>query len=206
MTVSKKQVGRVHGSQPEMLSSIVDRMLTEAGGDLDAATEKMANYITNLHNPAHRDHVLRLGCRSLLSSSVRAERRGYELALDGTAPPASPGQSLAPAFGNPKVPFTMNEAARRTQASLIRLGAATHRAAILEMPMIINGRRVRLKDCTGSDVEAYGRVELASAATAARNARFFIAIGEEAGARRIGDAVSEKRAAELRRTHTGSDI
>lgn len=172
----------------ETISGIADRMLREAAGNLDDATTKMVNYISS--RPHYVEEILRIGCRKLVSDSVRIDRAAIERDLSLVSPQAQAGTPFL------KAPHRMNEAALAAQRRLSKLGAHS-RAAMLDMPIAINGVRRALRDIVGTEIEQYGQTELQKATTGLMNARFYIAIGQKAGAKKVGDVVSEREALAL---------
>ncbi len=175
MTAARKHV---YGARDATPQSIAERMLNEADGDLRSAAEKMFNYVSGL--PRLRDEVLRAGCRKFLNECVGSER----------------AQQRREYSGSMAKPFRMNAATLRAQERARSVGRH-HNSALLNMVYIIDGKRKRLRDCTGDEMVAYGEVELLKGASAVRNARFAIAIGRLAGERIIGDAVTDDEAARL---------
>lgn len=174
-------------ARAETLIGLAERMLREAGGDMNAAAEKMSNYV--VQKPRLAAEAIRIACRALLGESVRSERAAMTPAPVG--PTADNDHFL-------KAPFRMNDAARKAQERVAKLGKA-HREAILDAPYTINGVSKSLRDHIGADVVSHGEVMLAQGSTTVRNARFLIAIGNTAGNRKVGDAVSITEALRLRK-------
>ncbi|UOK71671.1 hypothetical protein [Ancylobacter polymorphus] len=179
----------------ETLIGVAERMMREAGGDLDAATEKMTNYVLNKKRLT--DEAVRLACRNLLGETVRSERRAIDTLLadpraTGPKAPASKSKSY-----NERVAHIFNASAEATRRRLADLG--THvREALLDKPYVIDGVRRPLRDHIGSDIVKYATEHMNKGLTMVRDGRFLIAVGNTAGNRKIGDAVTAEEAIRLR--------
>lgn len=184
MTALNRMPTKKHatGAKPVSVQTIARQMLTEAGGDLNRATDKLVGYIANF--PRLSDEVLRIGARKLINEVPQIERQAI-MRAEGSA-------SFV------KAPFRMNDGARRAQERLLKR-AGHLRNSLLSMPYVIDGTSKPLGEWIGSEIEAYGETQLMAGATQVRHARFAIAVGRAAGSTKIGEALDE---AAVGRIHT----
>lgn len=171
-------VRHVTGARPVSIQTTARRMLDEAGGDLNSATEKLINYVSAL--PRLQMEVIRIGARKLINEVPQTDRRAVEREFAMTD------------SGNPfaKAPHRMNAAAKTAQAR-IRARAGHLRNTLLTLPYVIGNICKPLGEWTGSEILTHGETQLMSGATQIRNARFLIAVGHAAGAGKIGAVLDE---------------
>ena len=181
MTAAKKQ--HVHGARDVSLQSIAARMLAEADGDIGRAAEKFANYAESI--PRIRGELLIAGAKSLLNQVPGAMR-------------ATILRERTSAAATPRQPYREPPAAKAARARMIGAGRNAIKSALMEMPYIIGGVSRPLREWTGGEITAHGEQQLATGASAVRNARYLIAVGTAAGAKKIGEALD---GSEVERLH-----
>lgn len=149
------------------ISEIARNMLEESGGDMNAATEKLANYAENF--ASYRGELLRIAARKLLHEVVQSSRQAI-LREDASFNAA---------------PYRMTEGAKAAQARLRMAGPAI-KSALLELEFSIGGIVKPLREWTGSEIIPHAEIELAKGTTAVRNARFLLQVGHAAGENKVG--------------------
>lgn len=182
-------------AKAETLIGVAERMMREASGDLDAATEKMTNYVLNKKRLT--EEAVRMACRNMLGETVRSERRTIDTLIadpGATGPKATASKSKS---YQERVKHIFSASAEATRLRLASLGAHV-REALLDKPYVIDGIRRPLRDHIGADIVKYAGEHLSKGQTMVREARFLISIGNTAGNRKIGDAVSAEEAIRLR--------
>jgi hypothetical protein len=180
-----------HGARDMGHRTIAAMYLDDANGDIAKAAEDLMSYLAA--NPRLADEFTRIGVRSVLQSLPIAERGAMQRER------ASGGGVAA---GSPQQRAHLEAGLASARARLVSTAGAV-RSALLDMPYTIGQQRRKLRDWTGDEVLKSGEANLASAQTQARNARFLILVGKAAGARRIGDALTEKEVARLDREASG---
>lgn len=172
------------------VQEIARKMLTEAGGDLNKATDKFVGYLANF--PRLTDEVLRMGARKLINEVPQVDRKAITMRDSVTQP-----------YG--KAPHRMNDGARRAQERILKRGGHI-RTAYLTMPFVIGSISKPLSEWVGTEITAYGETQLMAGATQIRNARFAIAVGNAAGNKKIGYALKEEDVARLREEADSSAV
>ncbi|WP_435654983.1 hypothetical protein [Brucella pituitosa] len=167
---------RITGAKPVGLQQIAQDMLAKADGDMNHASEMLANYASNINS--YRDELLRIGARKLLNEVPQTQR-------------AAIFRERASSVSEPfiKAPHRMSAGAKAAQVRLRQAGAAI-KSVLMELPYTIGGLTKPLRDWTGTEIHNHAEIELSKGATAVRNARFLLAVGSAAGSKKIGDAVS----------------
>lgn len=183
---------RVGFSVAETPQSVAERMLRTAGGDMEVATKAMVDYVES--HQSLRRIVLWNGCRAVLNSVPSSARRATTLAPVNDWSPSDIGTAVRPAPA-----WKPNAAAFAAAERQKSLGKAHQGAPLLNAEYVINGICKPLREHIGTDVVAFGTTQLESSKTGVRNARFWIAIGKAAGARKVGDAVTDIEALRLRK-------
>jgi len=191
ISTSGTRRARVMHSVPETPQSVAERMLSHAKGDMEAATKAMVEYAEQHENI--RRIVLWNGCRAVLNGIARSDRPAADLTASNDT--WNPGE-LRP---TEKAKWKPNAAAFAAAERQKSLGAAHQGAPLLNAQYVINGICKPLREHIGTDVVAFGNTQLEASKTGVRNARFWIAIGEAAGARKVGDAVTTSEALRLRK-------
>lgn len=175
----------------ESIQSIARRILTDAGGQRAKAIEALLQYIST--RPSLTAKVTRMGADRLLSDVTTGDRAEFRKEyLEEKA--ATVRGSNHPFV---KSPPRMNAGDKAAQERAKGLDG-TFRDAVLDASYEIDGLIQPLRKWTGVVVMAHGRRTLPGAISAVASARFLMAIGEEAGDQVIGDAITPKRARELR--------
>ena len=174
-------------AKAETLAGVADRMMREAGGNVNVATEKMTNYVLNKKRLT--EEAVRYACRAMLGGDVQADRK----VIKAAAAEATSAKSY-----QERVAHIFNPSAEATRRRLSSLGQHV-REALLDMPYVIDGIRRPLRDHIGADIVKYATEHLLNKGmTMVRDGRFLISIGNTAGNRKIGDAVSAEEAIRLR--------
>src|SRR6218665_3449047 len=106
----------VTAAKPISLNTIARQMFDEARGDMAAATEKLANYVSQF--PRLSDELLRIGARKLLNEIPQVERK---------ASAAARGEHDSATFVA-SAPFRINDPAKRARERISRLGATSRNA------------------------------------------------------------------------------
>ncbi|TIL38570.1 hypothetical protein [Mesorhizobium sp.] len=97
----------VTGAKAISVQTLARQMLTEAGDDLNKATDKFVGYLANF--PRLAEEVLRIGARKLINEVPQAERKAITM-RESTATPFA------------KAPHRMNDGARRAQERILKRG------------------------------------------------------------------------------------
>lgn len=169
----------VSGAKPISIQTLAQQFFDKRkDGDVAAASREMAEYTDKI--PSLRMELQTMAARQLMNGVVRHDWRTTW----------SEGNSKQ------KAPFRMNESAKQSQARMRSTGAV--RAALMSLPYTINGICRPLCEWTGADMLHYGSVELEKGRTAMRNARFAIAVGNAAGSKKVGDALTEEALAKFK--------
>lgn len=169
----------VTGARAISVQTLARQMLTEAGGDLNKATDKFVGYLANF--PRLAEEVLRIGARKLINEVPQNARNDI---IRAETTPA-------------KAPPRMNDGARRAQERALKLGGHL-KSSLLSMPFVIGSISKPLAEWIGTEIAAYGESQLLAGATQIRNARFAIAVGNAAGHKKIGQALKESDVSFLR--------
>lgn len=169
-------VRRITGAKAVSLQYMAQRMVEKADGDMNRAAEMLANYADNIAR--YRAEMMLIAARKLISEVPQVQRAAIfrERAASSTAPFI-------------KAPYRMSAGAKASQARFKAAGMAI-KSALMELPYTIGGLTKPLREWTGTEIHGHAEIELAKGATAVRNARFLLAVGSAAGAKKIGDAVS----------------
>lgn len=168
------------------ITEIARNMLSEAGGDLASASEKLANYAENI--ASYRSELLLIAARKVVNEVVQSERAAI-LREDATFL---------------KAPHRMTAGAKAAQARFKMAGRAI-KCALLEMPYAIGGVRKPLREWTGAEIVPHAEIELSKGASAVRNARFLLYVGQAAGDKKVG-AVPVKDIERLHAEAMASDV
>ena len=167
---------RITGAKAVSLQQTAQDMLAKADGDMNRAAEMLANYADNI--ASYRAELLRIGARKILNEVPQVQRAAIfrERAASTSAPFV-------------KAPHRMSAGAKAAQARFKAAGSAI-KSALMELPYTIGGLTKPLREWTGTEIHGHAEIEFAKGATAVRNARFLLAVGSAAGAKKIGEAVS----------------
>lgn len=185
---------RTTTSRVSTVQTVARQHLEAAGWDINAASSTLYSYMES--HAAHADEVLRMGIRKLLQEIPIADRGAAKRASVGEVWTPRDGWGSAAQTSN-RV-HTMSAADKRAQERARSMGAVAA-TALLNQRYQINGVAKMLRDHIGTDIVTLGQSNMQSGMTMVSNAKFLIAVGTAAGAKRVGDVVTEKDAQHLRR-------
>lgn len=175
----------VSGAKPISVQTLAQQFFDKTkSGDLAEASRKLAEYVDGI--PSLRMELLMLAARSIMNGIVVTDRRLIERDMS----------YRSKADRSNSAPFRLNAAARATQQR--RMNPTAVRAALMNLPYVIDGVCRPLREWTGTDMLHYGEIELVKGRTAMRNARFAIAVGNAAGDKKIGEALTEEALAKIK--------
>lgn len=174
----------VTGAKSITPQTIVQMKYDETAGDLDAAADKIVEYVRGL--PV-ADEFVRIGARQLLGQVGIIERKAIE-------------RTFADAVGGTpfrKAPHVMNEAAIAAQDRM-RSRGRNHLSALFDMKFKVGGIDTRLGDMTGTQAGEIARPMLDTGTATVRTAKWLLALATAAGSKRIQDAVTSSRIEAMR--------
>lgn len=185
---------RTSQSRVTTVQTVARQHLEAAEWDMNSAADTFHGYLEQ--HPTHADEVMRMGIRKLLQEIPIADRSAAKRAGGGEAWTPRDGWGSAAQAANRA--HTMSAADKRAQERVRSMGtvAAT---ALLNQRYQVNGVAKKLCDHIGTDIVTLGQSNMRSGMTMVMNAKFLIAVGEAAGAKRIGDVITEKEAQRLNR-------
>lgn len=177
---------RLTGATSLTARSVTERMYDEARGDLNAAVEKISNYVSNF--PTIADEFVRIGARSLLNEVGQKERKRIDTAQSGT-----------------KTPHTANAgtlaAIRRAQ----RQGLVITET-LFDMPFKWQGVDTKLGDLSGTQVVEIGNGFLGQGVDMVRKGRWLIRAGERAGSETMRAALTAADLAKIKAEAEGMTV
>lgn len=190
ITGERTHGAKATGARDITIQTVARQMLDEASGDINAATIKLVNYVSNL--PRLHDDLLQFGARQLLHSLPSTQRAAMMTE-----------RSTVSVSG--KAPHTMSPGAKAAQARM-RAAGATLKSALFNFEIAINNQVRKLADWTGTEILAHAEGNLAAGASAVRNARFLVSVARAAGDKRIGDAIDDETIERLKREAESSEV
>jgi hypothetical protein len=131
------------------------------------------NYANSI--PRYRDEMMMVAAKALLNQVPGAMRATILRERTGSTVRATP--------------YREPEAAKAARARMMGAGRNAIKSALMGMPYTIGGLSKPLRDWSGGEIAAHGETQLATGSTAVRNARYLIAVGTAAGAKKIGEAL-----------------
>jgi Ethanolamine utilization protein EutJ (predicted chaperonin) len=162
-------------------------MYDEAKGDLNAAVEKISNYVANF--PTIADEFVRIGARSLLNEVGQKERKRIETAQScGT-----------------KTPHTMSPAVHAAQRRAQRQGLIVTET-LFDMPFKWQGVDTKLGDLSGTQVVEIGNGFLGQGVDMVRKGRWLISAGERAGSKTMRAALTAADLAKIKAEAEGMTV
>jgi len=152
-------------------------MYDEAQGDLNRATEMVANYVANF--PRLTDELVRYAARGMLNEIGQAKR--YQIT------------HVAATAADKR----MTPAEKASQRRAISSGAIIIET-LYDMPYKVNGVDTPLGNMTGAEVEVEGQRFLGQGTKMVREGRWLLAVAAKAGERKVRDAIKIKELLRLK--------